>query len=152
MRSGMSAQFALGDVLGEARVHLWLAAVAFLFAMIFLLAELRSPDLVIWTGRCVPAFFDGGVAHYTVGGQQFTADNPPLLDRSPRMVTVCYYASEPVNGYIARPAAYWVEGGLIGGPWALALVLVAVGLLRGAYRVRNTSELPPLPPFPQRSG
>jgi len=147
MRSGMSDEFTLGDVLGEARTYLWLAGLAFLFGVIFLLAELRSPDLVIWTGRCVPAFFDGGVAHYTVGGQQFTADNPPLLDRSPRTVTVCYYASEPVNGYIARPAAYWVEGGLIGGPVALALVLAAVGILRGARRLRSAPGLPPLPRF-----
>jgi hypothetical protein len=147
MRSGMSAEFTLGDVLGEARAYLWIAGVAFLFGVIFLLAELRSPDLVIWTGRCVPAFFDGGVAHYTVGGQQFTADNPPLLDRSPRTVSVCYYASSPVSGYIVRPAAYWVEGGLIGGPFALALGLVAVGMLRGASRLRSAPGLPPLPRF-----
>src|SRR6202162_6161385 len=152
MRSGMSDEFTLGDVLGEARTYLWLAGLAFLFGVIFLLAELRSPDLVIWTGRCVPAFFDGGVAHYTVGGQQFTADNPPLLDRSPRTVTVCYYASEPANGYIVHPGAYWAEGGLIGGPIALALVLVAVGMLRGARRLRTVPELPTLPTFTQWTG
>jgi hypothetical protein len=143
----MTAEFRLGDVLGEARVYLWLAGVALLFGLIFLLAELRSPDLVIWTGRCAPAFFDGGVAHYTVAGQQFTADNPPLLDRSPRKVSVCYYASEPANGYIVRPAAYWFEGGLVGGPFALALVLVAVGMLRAVARLRSAPGLPPLPTF-----
>jgi hypothetical protein len=148
----MTAEFTLGDVLREARVHLWIAGLAFLFGLAFLIAELLSPDLVIWTGRCVPAFFDGGVAHYTVDGQQFTADNPPLLDRKPRTVTVCYYASAPVNGYIVHPAAYWVDGGLIGGPFALALVLVAVGMLRGARRLRSAPGLPPLPTFTQRSG
>src|ERR1700687_832996 len=147
MRSGMSAEFTLGDVLGEARTYLWLAGLAFLFGVLFLLAELRSPDLVIWTGRCVPAFFDGGVAHYTVGGQQFTADNPPLLDRSPRTVSVCYYASSPVSGYIVRPAAYWVEGGLIGGTFGLALGLVAAGRRGGASRLRSAPGLPPLPRF-----
>jgi hypothetical protein len=141
----MTAEFTPGDVLHEARAYLWIAALALLFGLIFLLAELLSPDLVIWTGRCVPAFFDGGVAQYTVAGQQFTADNPPLVDRSPRTVTVCYKASEPDNGYIVHPAAYWVEGGLIGGPFALALVLVAVGMLRGARRLRSTPGLPPLP-------
>jgi hypothetical protein len=68
------------------------------------------------------------------------------------MVTVCYYPSEPVNGYIAHPAAYWVEGGLIGGPFALALVLLAVGMLRGARRLRSPPALPPLPTCTQRSG
>ena len=148
----MTAEFTLKDVLHEARAYLWIAGFAFLFGLIFLLAELLSPDLVTWTGRCVRAFFDGGVAHYTVAGQQFTADNPPLQDRSPRTVTVCYYASEPANGYIAHPGANWAEGGLIGGPFALALVLVAIGMLRGARRLRSAPELPTLPTFTQRSG
>ena len=148
----MTAEFTLGDVLHEARAYLWVAGLAFVFAVIFLVVELLSPDLVIWTGRCVPAFFDGGVAHYTVAGQQFSADNPPLVDRSPRTVTVCYYASEPGNGYIVHPAAYWVDGGLIGGPIALSLVLVAVGMLRGLRRLRGGPGLPPLPTFTQRSG
>ena len=148
----MSAEFTLGDVLHEAGAYLWIAGLAFLFGLMFLLAELLSPDRVIWTGRCVPAFFDGGVAHYAVAGQQFTADNPPLLDRSPRTVTVCYYASEPANGYIVHPAAHWVEGGLIGGPFALALGLLAAGLLMGARRLRSVPGLPPLPRFTQGPG
>jgi len=148
----MTAEFTLGDVLHEARPDVWIAGFAFLFGLIFLLAEVLSPDLVTWTGRCVPAFFDGGVAHYTVAGQQFTADNPPLQDRSPRTVTVCYYASEPANGYIVHPGANWAEAGLIGGPFALALVPVAIGMLRGARRLRSAPELPTLPTFTQRSG
>jgi hypothetical protein len=148
----MKVEFTLADVLHEARTYLWIASLAFVLGLIFLLAELLSPDLVIWTGHCVPAFFDGGVAHYTVAGQQFTADNPPLLDRSPRTITVCYYASAPGNGYIVHPGAYWIVGGLIGGPFALAFVVVAVGMLRGARRLRNTPELPPLPTFTRRSG
>ena len=148
----MAAELTFGDVLREARAYLLVAGLAFVLGLMFLWAELLSPDRVIWTGRCVPAFFDGGVAHYTVAGQPFTTDNPSLVDRSPRTVTVCYYASEPVNGYIVHPAAYWVEGGLIGGPWALALVLVAVGMLTGARRLRSAPGLPPLPTFTQRSG
>jgi len=148
----MTSEFTVRDVLHEARPYIWIAGLAFLFGLAFLIAELLSPDLVIWTGRCASAFFDGGVAHYTVAGQQFTADNPPLLDRSPRTITVCYYASAPGNGYIVHPGAYWIVGGLIGGPFALAIVLVAVGMLRGARRLRNAPELPPLPTFTRRSG
>ncbi|HVH65590.1 MAG TPA: hypothetical protein VM674_06095 [Candidatus Acidoferrum sp.] len=138
-------EFTLRDVLGEARVYLWFALFTSVFGLFLLLAELRSPDLVMWTGHCVPASFDGGIAHYTVGGQPFTADNPPQPDRSPRMVTVCYDPSDPGNGYIVRPAGYWVEGGLIGGTFGLALVLVAVGMTTGVRRLRKASDLPPLP-------
>jgi hypothetical protein len=143
----MAAEFKLGEVLSEARAYLVVAGIAIVLGLMFLWAELLSPDLVTWTGRCVPAFFDGGVAHYTVGGHQFTADNPPMADRSPRTVTVCFYPSAPINGYIVHPGAYWVEGGLIGGPFALALVLATMGMLRGARRLRNAPGLPPLPRF-----
>jgi hypothetical protein len=148
----MRERFTLRDVLREARSHLWVAGFAFLLGLILLFAESRSPDFVIWTGTCVPASFDGGLAHYTVAGQPFTADNPPLVDRTPRTITVCYYSDEPGNGYIVHPGAYWVEGGLIGGAFGLALVLVAVGMVRGVRRLRTPSRLPPLSTFRRRPG
>jgi hypothetical protein len=149
---GASGRFGLGDVIEGARGYLLIAATALAFAIIFLVAELISADRVIWLGRCVPAWFDGGVAHYTVAGQAFTADNPPPVDRSPRMVTVCYDPAEPVTGYIVRPAAYWVEGGLVGGPAALALTMAGVGLLGSMRRLRHAPRLPPLPSLERRPG
>jgi hypothetical protein len=107
--------------------------------------ELQSPDLVIWNGRCVPAFYDGGIAHYTVAGQQVTADNPSLSDRTPRTVSVCYYPNDPNNGYIVHPAAYWVEGGLVAGPFMLAIILILIGMLNSVRRLRRPPDLPPLP-------
>ena len=133
-------------------MYLWIAGLACIFGLVFIFVELRSPDLVIWNGHCVPAFFDGGVAHYRVGGQPFTADNPPLLDRTPRTVTVCYYPDQPAVGYIVHPAAYWVEGGLMFGPLALGLVLFIVGMLTSWRRLMNPPQLPPLPGLSQTSG
>lgn len=149
---GTARTVRFGDVIGEARGYLWIAACTLAFAVIFLIVELLSSDRVIWLGRCVPAWFDGGVAHYTVAGQAFTADNPPPVDRSSRTVTVCYDPSEPVMGYIVRPAAYWVEGSLIAGPLALALVLVSAGMLNSVRRLRRAPEMPPLPRSGPRSG
>ena len=140
------------DAVAEARVYLWIAGIACAIGFIFLWVELLSPDLVIWNGRCVPAFFDGGVASYTVAGHEFFSDNPPLPDQSPRKVTVCYYPSEPANGYIVHPAAYWVEGGLIAGPVGVELLLVILGMLRSVRRLREPPSLPPLPTFRERSG
>jgi len=39
----MTAEFTLGDVLHEARPYVWIAGFAFLFGLIFLLAEVLSP-------------------------------------------------------------------------------------------------------------
>lgn len=139
--------FTARDVLSGARGYLFVAAVALALGIVFMLVELQSPDLVIWNGRCVPAFFDGGVAHFTFGGQQFTADNPSLSDRTPRTVRVCFYPSDPNNGYIVHPAAYWVEGALVGGPFALAIILAAVGVLNSRRRLRRPPSLPPIPTF-----
>lgn len=151
MISKTATEFGLVDLLLEARAYVWAAGVAFTFALIFLVVELLSPDLVIWTGRCVPAFFDGGVAHYRVAGQDFTADTPALSDRRPRTVTVCYYPNDPGTGYIVHPAAYWVEGAVIIGPLGLGVVLVAFGLWRARRRLLNSAQLPPLPAFRHRS-
>ena len=139
--------FGIRDVLAGARGYLLVAGLALAFAIIFLIVEFQSPDFVIWNGHCVPAYFDGGIAHYTVGGQQLTADNPPPSDLRPRTVRVCYYPSDPNNGYIVHPAAYWVEGGLVFGPLALAVFLVTVGVWTSARRLRKPSSLPPLPTF-----
>lgn len=133
------------DVLTGARVYLLIAALALTFSLIFLLVEIQSPDFVIWNGRCVPAFFDGGVAHFTVAGQQLTADDPPPSDLTPRTVRVCYYPSDPNTGYIVRPAAYWVEGGLVAGPFGGAAILIVLGVLNSARRLRKPPSLPPLP-------
>jgi hypothetical protein len=114
----------------------------------FLWVELNSTDLVIWNGRCVPASFAGGIATYTAGGQQFYADNPPIQDQSPHAVTVCYYPDAPANGYIVHPIAYWVEGGAVGGPFGVAIVLVLGGLIRSVRRLREPPpSLPPLSRF-----
>ena len=133
------------DVLAGARRYLWIAGAAVAFGIVFMLVEIQSPDLVIWNGRCVPAYFDGGVAHFTVAGQPLTADNPPPSDLTPRTVRVCYYPSNPNNGYIVHPAAYWVEGGLVGGPFALAIILITFGIVNSRRRLSKPTSLPPLP-------
>lgn len=140
-------RYSVGDVLAGARRYLWIAVALVALGVLFMLVEFQSPDLIIWNGRCVPAFFDGGVAHFTVGGQQFTADDPPPSDLTPRTVRVCFYPNQPNNGYIVRPAAYWVEGGLVGGPFALAIILAAIGIVNSRRRLGKPPSLPPLPTF-----
>ncbi len=71
-----------------------------------------------------------------------------MQDQSPHAVTVCFYPDDPANGYIVHPVAYWVEGAAVAGPFALAIVLVVVGMIRSALRLREPSpSLPPLPSY-----
>ena len=83
-------------------------------------------------------------------------NSPPIIrrcwiGRRGRLPSAITQATLPLGTSCIR-SAYWVEGGLIGGPVALALVLVAVGMLSGARRLRTVPELPPLPTFTQRPG
>ena len=146
----ITTDFSFRDVAVEARAYLIIAGISFVFGLAFLMVELLSPDLVIWNGRCVPASFDGVVAEYTVGGRQYSVDNPPLQDRTPRAVTVCYYPSDPSNGYIVHPAAYWLEGALVVIPISLALVIAFAGIWSSFLRLRNAVPLPPLGTFRDR--
>ena len=45
----MAAEFKLGDVLSKARAYLVVAGIAIVLGLMFLGAELLSPDLVTWT-------------------------------------------------------------------------------------------------------
>jgi hypothetical protein len=112
--------------------YLWSAAIIATFGVIFLIVVLQSSDLVIWTGRCVPASFRDGLAYYVVQGEQYVAGDPSLPDSPPRRVTVCYQPNAPDQGYIVHPAAYWAEGGVVGVPLAAAAIVLLIGVIRAA--------------------
>jgi hypothetical protein len=122
----------IGDWYDLIKGYLWSGAIIASFGLIFLIVELQSSDLVIWTGRCVPASFRDGLAYYVVQGQQFVAGDPSLPDSPPRRVTVCYQPNAPDKGYIVHPAAYWAEGSVIAVPLGVAAIVMAIGLIRAA--------------------
>lgn len=134
------------EYFAAARAFFWSAIIFGVLALGALVVELQSPDLVIWTGHCVPASFQDGLAYFHAEGRLIVVGDPSLPDQPPRMVTVCYHPGNPDAGYIVHPAAYWVEGTLIAAPFILAVTLLVTGVVLSVRRIRATPEaLPPLP-------
>jgi hypothetical protein len=106
----------------------------------FLVVELQSPDLVTWTGKCVPASFRDGLAYYRAEGYAFVAGDPTLPDEPARTVTVCYFPNDPGKGYIVHPAAYWFEGFVIAGPLIAAVVIFCLGVWFSVRRARDSNH------------
>jgi hypothetical protein len=118
--------------------YLWAALVFSVLGVLLLLAQLLSPDLVIWNGHCVPVLEQGGLAYLKVNGQTYTIDDVQAPANAPdHTVTVCYYADHPEEGVIPRPAAYWFEASLVGVPFLIALTILILGLVIVPFRVRR---------------
>jgi hypothetical protein len=132
--------------LDAARPYLWAALAASAIGVGFLLAQLQSSDAVTWTGRCVPASLEGGIAYFTVSGQNESVNDPAASANSPTTtVTVCYYPSHPEQGMVLQPLTHAIEGALFGVPLLTALVLLLVGLLIRPRRMRDIDEAVPWP-------
>lgn len=130
--------------MAAARGYYWTAIIATVIGLTFALIELQSPDLVIWTGECVPASFRDGLAYYRAEGHDFVAGDPTLPDQPARTVTVCYFSSDPGKGYIVHPAAYWAEGILIASPLLAGVLMFCLGVF---FSIRRTREPEPLGRF-----
>ena len=119
-----------------------LGALAFsLLGALLLIAQVESPDFVIWGGHCMPAIEQGGLAYFRVNGQPFTIDDVTApADAPTHTVSVCYYASQPEQGVVVHPGERLFEAGLIGLPFLVAVVILIVGLVIEPLRIRKRRE------------
>jgi hypothetical protein len=118
--------------------YLWGALAFSILGGLLLLAQLQSPDLVIWTGHCVPSTERGGIAYYQVNGQSFTVDDVTAPATAPtHTVTVCYDPSHPEQASVLHPVQYWFEAALVGVPFLIALTIVIVGVVIVPVRMRR---------------
>jgi hypothetical protein len=129
-----------------ARLYIVLAAALVVLGGFFLLAQLQSPDLVIWTGRCIPATERQGIAYYRVNGTAEALNDPNEPATAPvHTVTVCYQPAHPEQGMVVLPAARIFEGLEILGPLVLAALVLLYGLVIRPLRFRVMDEALPWP-------
>jgi len=126
--------------------YLWGAFLVSLLGVGFLLAQLQSNDLVTWTGRCIPATLQGGLAYYTVNGQP-QAVNDPLVSAShpTTTVTACYDPAHPEQGQVLHPLTHAIEAALVGVPLLTALVILVFGLVIRPRRLKDIDVAVPWP-------
>jgi len=79
-----------------------LAVTLFVFALLMVLLELQSPDLVLWTGRQVVGTEQGGIVSYRWHGQSYSLDAPGY--GSSKAVSVYLDPGNPSNAMIDNVA------------------------------------------------
>lgn len=112
-----------------------LAAVLFAFALLAVLLELQSPDLVLWTGHRVAGTEQGGIVTYRWAGQQYSLNANGY--GSAQDVSVYLDPANPGNAMIDNLPDRIVVTAFIGVPVAGGLALIVAGLTRKPRRVRR---------------
>ena len=112
-----------------------LAAVLFAFALLAVLLELQSPDLVLWTGHRVAGTEQGGIVTYRWAGQQYSLNANGY--GSAQDVSVYLDPANPGNAMIDNLPDRIVVTAFIGAPVAGGLALIVAGLTRKPRRVRR---------------
>lgn len=133
-----------GDVLAKAAktVHRWFedtgaftgfAVAFFVVGSLFILAELQSPTMLQWTGTAVHDVQSGGIAYYSFQGQTYTLNVPSPGSFSS---TVYIDPSDPSTAMFSNTLTRWTEAATVAGPYAVAALLLALGLARRSRRRR----------------
>jgi hypothetical protein len=105
-----------------------LAAALFAFALLAVLLELQSPDLVLWTGHRVTGTEQGGIVSYRWNGQQYS-----LTARgygSARDVGVYLHPDHPGDAMVDNLPDRILVASFIGAPAAGGLALLVAGVTR----------------------
>lgn len=111
------------------------AGVLMFFTVLMILLELQSPDVVLWTGRGVVGTEQGGIISYRWKGETYTTTGHGF--RSAPAVTVYVDPADPSNAMPDSPLGRAMDGTLIGGPFAVAMALLALGPARNYRRSRS---------------
>jgi len=104
------------------------AVVLFVFALLVVLLEFQSPDVVLWTGHRVTGTEQGGIVYYRWQGQTYSVDAPGY--GSSTAVSVWLDPGDPGNAMIDNAANRAVVASLVGLPLIVGVALLAVGPTR----------------------
>lgn len=112
-----------------------LAVVLFAFALLAVLLELQSPDLVLWTGHRVTGTEQGGIVSYRWDGQQYSL-NARGYGSAPD-VSVYLDPADPGDAMIDNVPDRVVAASFIVAPTAAGLALLVAGATRKPRRARR---------------
>ena len=102
----------------------WLVAL-FAFALLAVLLQLQSPDLVLWAGTRVVGTEQGGIVSYRWHGQQYSINAAGY--GSAKNVSVYLDPGDPGNAMIDHIATRILDSALIGAPIAGGVALLIAG-------------------------
>jgi len=112
-----------------------LAAALFVFALLAVLLELQSPDLVLWTGHRVTGTEQGGIVTYRWHGQQYSLDARGF--GSAPHVSVYLDPADPGSGMVDNLPDRILVSSFIGVPVAGGVALLVAGATRKSRRIRR---------------
>lgn len=125
------------------------AGVLTVLGILAVLLEIQSPSFVQWSGIEVHGYTQGGITYYDYRGEAYTVDNTGADPSDQRKVptTLWLHRSDPTDStsaYIESGRNRWTDFGFTIGWFALAALIVAVGVLRQRrrwrYRVAHMGE------------
>ncbi len=105
-----------------------LAAALFVFALLVVVLELQSPDLVLWTGHRVVGTEQGGIVRYQWQGQGYSLDAPGY--GSSKAVSVYVNPANPGDAMMDNAADRAAISFLVGAPVTAGVAVLVVGLTR----------------------
>jgi hypothetical protein len=129
-----------GALLDGAGWAVGLAAALIVFSLIALIAELQSPDAVLWTGQRVVGTEQHGLAYFRWHGRTYAT--PMQGYGSARAVTIYLDPANPDNAMADNLPTRMVTGLLAGGPLVAAAAVLTIGLTRKRRWARRQQRRP----------
>jgi hypothetical protein len=133
------------------------AVALFVFAVLAVLLELQSPEIVLWTGQPVVGTEQHGIVYYQWQGQSYSLDAKGY--GSAKALTVYVDPGNPSNAMVDSVADRLGPSLLVGLPALGGVILLVVGGTRSyRWKRRNArqnnewwlSRIPPQLPMPGR--
>jgi hypothetical protein len=123
----------IGRIPGWARI---VSALLFAIGLLFAIAELESPDLVLWTGKAVAGTEVGSIVSYSYAGVHFSFDAHDRPANDPQIPVVVYVDPHMAGaGVLNKPAARWAEAALVLGPFVAGIAVAAGATWRSTRRL-----------------
>ena len=124
------------------------AAIVAVFGILSLVLEVQSPSFAMFDGIKVHGSTVNGSTTYTYKGEQFHIVD--RVDRSTHRHPTTVYLSrsdptDPSKAYIGQASVWWIDVVTTVGPFALAFVLILIGMMRDMRRRAAFAERIGLP-------